>query len=543
VAGNTIDSSPDPQRPDLLSRPWAREAITFGAMAAGFVAIDRATRVLANVSDADVARPVLFLRALGAHPAVFAIAGTVGAAAVLMRPRLRVGWDGFDHGRTLRWLALPMVVLLTWSGSMYGFNFLAEQWHWFDRLLVVVLALAVWRWPLALVPFIAQVRIVTHQFDHGFATTAGQNIDEMLVMALVCIAAVIIVGVLIGIDDTSWVVFMLMALIASHFFLPGRSKLPLHWATTDDLSHFPISAYTAGWRGAGDGTWARRASDFAEAFSVPLRVGALVLEVGAVVAAAHVRLFRWWVPGWVLFHLTVLAFTGFWFGSWIAVEVGLLVVLLAPSLREWSTRHSGAATAVCTVGLVLLGAHVFQPPRLAWLDGPVSYGLEVSATGESGTVYRVPASAFAPLDQEIAFVRLQLAGTREAAAAYGAISTTEEYDALSKLGSIDDLADYEQSLGPTNAAPGSTAEHFFTSWLDHANRGTIDPWFLIGPLPHFRSSAPEPVYDGQEHLVSMTVIRVAALDLGDRVEFRRERVLGVELDTDGAAVVVDRWDD
>lgn len=523
--------------------PIVRDSLSVGVMVFGFLAIDRATRLLSRLTDADIARRVLLVRAVRDRPVMIAVVLAAVATALVLRPRLRAGWDAFEHGRELRWFALPIVVLLSWSGSMYGFNFEAGQWHMVDRLLVVALAAAVWRWPVALVPYVLQVRIVSHQFDHGFATTAGQNIDELLVMALVCIAAVAIVTALLDIDDTSWVLLLLMALIASHFFLPGRSKLPLDWVTTNDLSHFPISAYTAGWRGAGDGTWARRMSDLADTFSVPLRLGALVLELGAIVAVAHVRLFRLWVPGWVLFHLTVLAFTGFWFGSWIAVEVGVLVLLLLPSLRDWTTRHASVASAALAAVLVLLGAHVFQPPRLAWLDGPVSYGLEITATGESGTEYRVAASGFAPLDQEIAFVRLPLAGTREAAAAYGAVATKQEFEALAALESIDDLAAYERTLGPTLAAPDSTAERFFTAWLDHANQRDIDPWFLVGPLPHFRTSAPSPTYDGQEPLTGIVVTRVAALDLGDRVEYRRVQVLDVEVGADGHAKVVARWHD
>jgi hypothetical protein len=520
-----------------------RDSLSVGVMAFGFLAIDRVTRLLSRLTDADIARRVLLVRVVRDRPVMIAVVLAVGATALVLRPRLRAGWDAFEHGRELRWFALPIVVLLSWSGSMYGFNFEAGQWHTIDRLLVVALAAAVWRWPVALVPYVLQVRIVSHQFDHGFATAAGQNIDELLVMALVCIAAVVIVTAVLDIDDTSWVLLLLMALIASHFFLPGRSKLPLDWVTTNDLSHFPISAYTAGWRGAGDGTWARRMSDLADIFNVPLRIGALVLELGAIVAVTHVRLFRLWVPGWVLFHLTVLAFTGFWFGNWIAVEIGVLVLLVLPSLREWTTRHASVAAAALAAVLVLLGAHVFQPPRLAWLDGPVSYGLEITATGESGTEYRVPASGFAPFDQEIAFVRLPLAGTREAAAAYGAVATRQEFEALAALETIDDLTAYERTLGPTFAAPDSTAERFFTAWLDHANDRDIDPWFLVGPLPHFRTSAPSPTYDGQEPLAGIVVTRVTALDLGNRVEYRRERVLDVEVGADGEANVVARWDD
>ena len=523
--------------------PLGREVITFVAMVTGFVVLDRATRMVAQLSDSDIEQPVLLISAVRARPVLVAMAIVVGVGALVLVPRLRAGWDRFEHGRALRWFALPVVVLLAWADSMYGYNFLAGQWHLFDRVAVVALAAAVWRWPIVLVPLAAQLRIVTHQFDHWFSTTSGQNIDQLLVMALLCIAAVVVVGVLLGIDDTAWVLVLLMALVASHFFLPGRSKIPLDWATTNDLADFPVSAYTAGWRGAGDGTWARRVSDFVDTFSVPLRLGTLVLELGALIAVAHVRLFRLWVPGWVLFHLSVLVFTGYWFGSWITVEVGLLVLLLVPSLRDWSTRHANVTVGALTVLLVIIGSHVFQPPRLAWLDGPVSYGLEVSATGDSGTVYRVPPSAFAPLVQDIALVRLPVAGTREAAAAYGAIGTKQELATLEELRSIDNLAAYEQTLGPTFAVPGSNAERFFTAWLDHANARSVDPWYLVGPPADFRSSVPGPVYRGQERLVSIVVTRVAALDLGDTVEYRRDEVLQVDVDADGVATVVARWND
>jgi hypothetical protein len=526
----------------LLGKDQVSDLVEVVALFATYAVLDRVLRSASKLTYDDPAELVLFVRAAAGNPIAWVVLGAVLIAGVVLRPgRLWAPWDTVENGTVVRWIAVPAVVLLTWSYGLYHYNFLADQWHVADRLLLVVFAGAAMYRPIFLVPFALQVRVIAWQFTLPFGTEAGPNIDAILTSALVVIAALYALHVMTGTRRSAPVLLALATVLVSHFFTPGRGKLPLGWFSSDHVWNFPLSAYTAGWLGHTSGAWARRMSDLAETFSAPLRVGTLVCELGSVIAVVHYRLLRWWLPIAIAFHVTIFAFTGFWFLAWVSFEVALLVVVSLPRLRPWVAQNATPARGVLAAAVVVLASGpLFHPPRLSWLDGPVSYGYELEGTGLSGASYHVPISAVAPFEQELSFLRVHLAPTQEASAAYGAVATRAEYDALNTIGTWEGLEQYERGLGTPPIGAGSPSEQFMVQMLDHLNRDGADPWFVRPPPTHFWSSRPAPVYRYQEPLVRLDVVRVTALHLDDGQTFRRESVLTVEAQPSGEAQVTAR---
>lgn len=505
------------------------------------LALDRVTRAAARLSAEDPTEPLLLVRAITWNPMPWLVTAVMLLCAVLgRRSQMRCRWQSVEHGVVLRLLALSSIALLTWSSSLYPYNFLAGQWHAADRALVVGLAVASLVRPLFLVAFVAAVRVIACQFTLPFGTAAGQNIDAILIVALVAIASMYVVHTFTGTRSSASVVLLLASVLASHFFVPGRGKLATGWFDLDRIWNFPLSAYTAGWLGSTSGEWARSASALARSLSTPLRIGTLLVELGAIVAVVHYRLLRAWLPMAMAFHVIVLAFTGFWFLPWLVLETGLLVVASCPSLRSWLDQNANLARGLLAAAAVLSGARLFQPPTLTWLDGPVSYGYELEGTGTTRAAYHVPFSVAAPFEQELSLLALHLASTREATAAYGAVGTRAEYAALSAIGSWEELSHYEQALPPPSTTAGSAAEHFVVALLKHVNRDGPAPWFIRPPPTHFWSSRPAPTYAYQEPLTRLDVVRVSSLHLSDGQVFRRELVLRVEAGTDGDVQVTVR---
>jgi hypothetical protein len=507
----------------------SRLAETVALVATGLV-LDRVTRAAASLSPGDPDAPMLLAAAATRNPVAWSCLAAALAAAIAWSPaRLRTGWHDVEHGAALRWLALAPLALLAWSSSLYRYNFLAGQWHVADRALVIVLAGAALYRPLALIPFVLMVRVVAGQFALPFGTESAQNIDAILVAALVVLAAVYAMHVVTGTTHSAPALLVLSTIIASRFFVPGLGKLALGWWGSNQLSNFPLSAYTAGWLAQTSGWWARAMSSLATTFDIPLRLGTLVVEVGAAVAVVHDRLFRGWLLLAVAFHATIFAFTGFWFLAWVALETSLLVVLSRRGLREWVAQNRAPELGLLAAAIVILaGGRLYQPPALTWLDGPVSYGYELEGTGSSGAEYHVPLGVAAPFAQDLSFLRLQLAATRHASAAYGALGTRAEFDALNAVESWEGLARYERALPPPAPADHATSERFLMAVLDHINRDGPGPWFVRPPPPHFWNGRPAPVYRYQEPLVRLDVIRVTGLHLDDGQRFRRERVLTLE---------------
>ena len=76
------------------------------------------------------------------------------------------------------------------------------------RLVVVLAAAAIAR-PAFLVPFVIVVRVVNEQFLFPFGTTAARNVDDLLLMALLIIAAGHVLFVVTGRNRTAPVVLLI----------------------------------------------------------------------------------------------------------------------------------------------------------------------------------------------------------------------------------------------------------------------------------------------------------------------------------------------
>ncbi|MEZ5408091.1 MAG: hypothetical protein R2761_08705 [Acidimicrobiales bacterium] len=504
-----------------------------------FTVVEHLARAAAVVTAADLDRPSL-LAAAAAHRwwALAPLAAAAAAAAMLRPRRLLAPWNELEQGRALRWFTGVLVVLLAWQASCYPYNWLAGRLHGVDRLAVVALAAAALARPAFLVPFAVAVRIVAEQFVLPFDTPAGRNIDDLLVLVVLAVAAGHLVYVATGRNRTAPVLLVAASALAAHFFIPGKGKIAIGWLTAGDLGNLPISSYAAGWRGNGDGSWARWLADLLHAVRAPAMAGILAVELGSIVAVTRPRLLRWWLPAAVGFHLAVFAITGFWFLSWIAVEVGLFVLLTAPSLRSWAAANATPARGVVAVAAVLGAPVLFHPPGLAWLDAPVSYGYRITATGVSGSRYSVDSEALAPLGHHVAFDRLQLGAAVSASGAYGAVATAADIDALDQIGTFEELDAHEATLGPP--ALVAPSQQFLADYLAYANRAHRSPPARLarrlGPPEHFWTSGDGPPYRFQEPIRSLDVAVVRVL--GTSFAQDRQAVLRLEIGPDGRPEVV-----
>jgi hypothetical protein len=505
-----------------------------------FVALDRATRTLAVVGETDLHRFSL-VAAAGGHRwwLVVASAIVVTTLAVRWPTRLLIGWDQLEEGRTLRLLTGTLVLVLIWQGAAYRYNWLAGRSHWLDRSLVVVFGLAAIARPAFLVAFAAVWRVVAEQFVLPFDTTAGRNIDNLLVLVVLAVAAGHLVHVVTGRNRTAPVLLVAATALASHFFIPGKGKLAIGWLGAGRIADLPLSSYTAGWLAHTNGAWAGDLWGFYDRFRWPIMGATLALELGSILAVTRPRFLRWWLPGCIVFHVVTFATTGFWFLPWIVVEVGLLVILHSPSLRPWVDQNATVARGLVAAAAVVGAPVLFHPPGLAWLDAPVSYGYQIEGQANDGTRYHVPVSALAPLSHHVAFDRLQLGPLVPAAGAYGAVVSTTEIETLESLTTFDQLAAAEAGLGEPSLTGPSQAflTSFVTyahqprgSWLDRVNR-----W--LAPPEHFWTSRPEPIYRFQQSLDRIEVYLVRSIHHDGHPKQDRQLVLTIAVGSDGQPVL------
>ena len=527
---------------NLFGRDRPADLVRVVAAVIAFAVVDRLVARASQLGFGDGEQATLVGVALMRNWAPTAV--LVIAVAVVIRlggSRVRGGWSSMDRGEVWRGLAIPWVIVAAWYGAAYEFNFMLGRWHVIDRTLVVALAVAAIAHPLFLLPFVLQTQIVASQLLLSFGAATARGADRLVIVAILVIATTWLLVMASGDDDTSPGLLLLVMAIGAHFFVPGRAKIGLDWATTTDLQNFAYSSYTTGWRGAGDGGWARSLASSMRTMRWPLIIGTMIVEVGAGVAVFHRRLVRWWLPCWIGLHAAIFAVSGFWLFGWFVVELGLLLVLWRRDLVEWTARNDTLARgAIAVVVVVVFGSAVFSPPRLGWLDAPVSYGYEIEAVGVSGATYHVPLDEFGEAQQDLVFLFARFADHPPVVAGYGATAGSDFYDRLGRIRSFAELRELEQTFTPVSEAERATSERLVLRWVDHVNESNGKPWFLISPPSRFWVDRPEPTFDRGERLASVEVILARSLHDDDGQRFDRETVLRIEAGDDGRAAVTFR---
>ncbi len=526
--------------PNLRSPPAAMAALRDLGYAGGFflcyVVADVSSRWPARLQEADAFGPTLLGASLRANWPVVAVVSLLAVGLLVGSPtRFAARWSAIEHGAELRLVAAPLLALLAWQGSLYDYNYLLDRAHLLDRVLIVVLAaLVLWR-PVFLIPFALQFRVVEAQFGFPFGTTAAQNIDELVVVVLLAVAAAHLMFVLTGRGDSSPVVLVMAAALATHFFIPGRGKLLLNWIVHEDLSNLAGSGYVIGWLGQTDGGVSRWSAAVVAMFDGPLLIATLALELAAALVVAQHRLLRWWLPVVAVFHVINFMLLGFWFLEWIVVELALFVLLSRRHLRPWLDRNLRIARAGLAVGAVAVaGAAMFHPPGLAWYDTPLVYGYELEVTGASGADYHLPIEAFAPFSQDLAFSRLQLGSTHPLTGAWGVVATADQLTMIQGLQDLDEVAAAERPVGSELDDHHARVEQFLRRFVANANRRAAgdhrlaDTLAVVAPLPKYWSGRPQPTYDFQEPVERLEIHRVTDLRVDGEHHRHRTSVMIIE---------------
>ena len=126
-----------------------------------------------------------------------------------------------------------LTVLLAWYYLFYDFNFYANQWHLFDRLTVLVLAVLSFRFPVITVLFIAQIYVVDYQFN--FPLGGSKLLDKIMILEVLKIWSAFFIFHHIhqlflkkkAVLNTQVFYFIVIMFYSYFYFLPGLQKVLL----------------------------------------------------------------------------------------------------------------------------------------------------------------------------------------------------------------------------------------------------------------------------------------------------------------------------
>ncbi len=464
------------------------------------------------------------------------VLGVVAVAAIALfgRGSLFLRWSDLDRGTALRRFCAVLIVVLIWRFTTADFDYVYGQWRSLDRIgLGLAGALALWR-PIALVPFVVQARLLQTPLRAGFDFALGTTLDDLPIVILMAVAAIVLLAAATGSRTTYVVVSLMASATAIEFFTSGRRKLGVDWLADNDLANFPLNGYYQGWLGSTDGAVAEFLSGFLDRFRWPLLVGTLVLELGAIVSVTRRRWLLFALAVWPTFHLVVFFAYGFSFIEWAIVEIGFLALLAQARGREWSKPAFRLVPVALSVLFVFYGGVVFKPPALVWLDGPITYAYEVDAVDEEGNARLMVANDFSPHESAFAFGFLHLGPSKPVAAGYGALNRAH-FEALQPVHGWSDLEKIEDPV-PVDDPRRDQVVANIEQFLLHSGR----PRALVDRIPdaptRYSTSRSGQNYEPGTTLSSLLFTRVTVLRVDGEVLERRERVVQFVVADDGVEV-------
>ena len=516
--------------PAILPRPLKHRLqegsplARIGALLVVFLLIHEIVLRTTRLGSASYAEPILALELL-AQPLSL---GVLAAGLALARfGSLLCAWDALEHGARLRWFVLALAVLVVWPFTAYGYNYYLDQGHYLDRaLLLALLALSFWR-PVFVIPLIALVYTSMWQIaEPGLGGTVYQHKLQVL-KVLELFAAWLVVHALVGAARAQDLVFMCCCAIAGSYWQAGLAKLQLGWLAYGQLHHALLSAYAHGWLGQLAPERIVSLSEQIALLDRPMQLFVLVIEAGCIAFLWRRRLSLGLLICLIVFHAGVLALYGFFFWTWMGLDLALLV-LLARDLKARRYAIYDRPHLLLSIPLIGLAGLWFKPPALGWFDTVLSHTYRIEVIGESGRRYSLPPQFLSPYEDVFtmsAFSYL-IEGRGRLVGAYGVTKSLATARALAACRTPACIFELEARAEPRadHAVRSQRLYTFLQRYLASWNRlGPRAEWLaMAAPPAQFLSAERAGAYRRQEPVAEIVVSEVTTWFDGERLrEIRR----------------------
>ena len=473
---------------------------------------------LASLSASSYYKPVLLLAALGDHPTL--MVGWLLAASVLVVGFRRLCWSEFEDGRKLRYFVFFTTLIIAWAFSAYDYNFYFDQSHYIDRLLLIAFAILVLVHPCFVLLFLLEAIAIAYQFHHplGGTWTDKKVVFDVLVLFNLFLYA----KLLLRREVTRRFLFFALCLVATHYVSAGVGKLELDWLRREHLDNLVAASYSNGWfYFVSEGTLLR-ILEFLKFLNVPMILGALLIEVSAVLILLRHKLTQVILFSCIVLHSAIFLSSGIFFWKWLLLDAALIVLLrkLDGDVVQGLYR---IPVFLASLPLIVFASHFYPHVGLAWHDTKLNTSFELEAVGVSGKAYAVPRGLLAPYDLLFSQNRFAfLSEDKLLVGTYGTSLDGSMAESLQKVSNRRDLAELEAASGrvfydEVRAQRFDQFLQIFFGNLNHRGPTNVAP-SLVG-VPHhiWNGRREEPIYCYQKEVCELRVNFIKSLYVNGQI--------------------------
>jgi len=426
----------------------------------------------------------------------------------------KINWHQFEFGRQLRKFILLLATVMVWFVVTLDHNAYFNQGFFADRLiLLTVLALFFWRpifiFPLLIVTYMLFWQLAEPRLNNG--SHFAHKLQVLHVLNL--FAAWFLLHAHNKKYRLSHFIFLTGCLVASAYWVPAFKKILIGWLYEGELFTMHLNAYAHGWLSFLEPQTIVKISSVTAIFEWPMRVFVLVIEAACILFFWKRRFALFLLTSLCVFHLGVFYLFGYFFWTWILLNIAFISLLL----RVTSAQHSVFTPPYLVLGVVLIfSAKIWcNPASLAWIDGRLTYTYRFVAVGESQTQYQLPFDYFEPYGDVFTMSNFSYLSDNHKMLAnpYGSTNRSTA-KSLQSVKTIDELITLEKNKGWTSYNQEQTKHFrdFLTQYIRNKNANNKNKWLnAIAPPRQFWTQGRGNEYTGQEPIISVIVEEVTTL--------------------------------
>lgn len=441
-------------------------------------------------------------------------------------------WSVFEHGIALRRLIMAVVLILTWSFACYGFNYYYNQPHYFDRLLLVFLAILVYINPIFVIPFTMIAYVISYQFSYpiGFSYTDKQLLFEFLVL----FGSFVAVRPFIR-GRTKDFIFIGLCMISAFYYFPGIEKLhvaadsPLNWVLDNNLYHYVVFTYEKGWLSFRSQDLVYAMTDIFEFFRVPMQAFTVVVEIGALFTVLlkqrgtiAILLLA------VLLHTGIMVSSGIFFWKWIVLDVAMVWFVWRYGETEDIASIYRPIPIILSLLIITSGTLFFRVSHLGWWNSAIHTYYKFDVIDTQGDRYDFSYSLLQPYDFAITQNRLHYINKNKTVTGTAGESSLETYLPSLSL-TLEDIPDFIEEYGKVRY-DSKTAERLrdllrVYAYNFNTNHQSVFIPSIIPPPLHIGSQLFEDAYNFEYPIAEVQIRAIVSFYDGDEVQMISDEMI------------------
>ncbi|MCB0319174.1 MAG: hypothetical protein KDD56_10505, partial [Bdellovibrionales bacterium] len=274
----------------------------------------------------------------------------------------RLSWSKLGLEKSVRILIITCVFIFAWKFSTYDYNLYLSHGHYWDRALLILLALGVYLHPALLPVFLYFLYPMVFQFESPLGLYSWT--DKYIPVNILSIFTSYLLISIIRKPSTASLLFTFLCMMGAYYLYPGVGKMKMgpHWYTwmfENELPNLIVSGWLNGWGWWLSEDFVIKFANFFEYLNVPSQIATMIIELGSVFLLFGRRVSSLLLVAFIALHLMIFLTSGIFFWKWIAVDICMIYIIWNLKEQTYRTLFSPFA-AIAALPVIIYGNHYFD---------------------------------------------------------------------------------------------------------------------------------------------------------------------------------------